>query len=60
MLRFCALFGHHRSMELARLNHATQDWESSCKYCGAAMVRIKHGDWRLKAKPSDELNAESG
>jgi hypothetical protein len=44
----CRLVGHHRSSLLA-FTEGHGIWKSRCKRCGIAMVRLRHGRWRLEA-----------
>ena len=41
----CHIFGHRRSRRRAYLEK--DHWKSYCKHCGAPMVRVHKGDWKL-------------
>jgi hypothetical protein len=59
MAFMCVLAGHRRSARRAKLNHETEGWESVCKSCGAPMLRIGEGDWRLKSDAEQRHHAEA-
>ena len=47
LLFLCRIAGHAKSVKHATFDYDRQAWRSSCRHCGAPMVRLGKGDWRL-------------